>query len=135
MGDPRDDQGPCSCGHTDCTCGRCHGDGWVQVQPHYAVEMFPDPTLERLAPLDEDGQAALWDHVRVMRAAAERSVYPCKACRPVQFYRWAGGHLAQGHDPTSCSECIDALGEKGAKSAARGRTTIPVTPERKDIHA
>jgi hypothetical protein len=130
--DPLADQPPCPCGNPHCPCGRCHGDGWVEVQPGYARELFPDPTLDKLAQLDDTARERLWAHLEVMRAAAERSVYPCKACRPVQFYRWAGGHLAPGHDPTNCSECLEALGVKGAKSAARGRTTIPTPPPRKD---
>jgi len=116
-------------------CGRCDGHGWVQVQPQYAVDLFPDPTAERLALLNDEQQAAAWEHVRVMRAAAAESVYPCKACRPTLFFRWAGGHLGSGHDAASCTECIEALGVRGAKSAARGRTTVPTTPNRKDIDA
>jgi hypothetical protein len=130
-----DPDGPCSCGHTDCPCGRCHGDGWVEVQPQYAVQQFPDPTMEKLAQLDDAGQQRLWDHVRAMRAAAERSVYPCRACNADLFYRWAGGHLAHDHDTGRCADCIETLGVKGARSAARGRNREPVpatTPPRKD---
>ena len=33
------------------------------------------------------------------------TVRPCSVCRPDQYARWDGGHLASGHDKQSCLVC------------------------------
>lgn len=74
-------------------CTRCDGDGWVPVHANYA-----DHLAEQTTKPGTDAHAQLRD-------ALARSVYPCKDCRPVQFFRWAEGHWSRDHDSSGCSDC------------------------------
>lgn len=127
--DPKDDplaedEGPCT------RCDR----GWITVKASYAVHLFPDPTMEQLADLDDDQQAGLWYTIEASRAAARNSVYPCRRCNRVMFYRWAEGHLATGHDALRCSECIEVMGGKRAAArAAKAYADLTPTPPRRDL--
>ena len=123
------DDGPCSCGRANCPCGRCHGTRWIEVQAGYVDRLAPDPDTLDLAAMTDDQRAHALAVARSRRAGAADSVYPCKACAPTQFYRWAGGHLAPGHDATDCAECIDLYGKKTLR-----RHAAEYQPrERKDI--
>lgn len=48
-------------------------------------------------------------------AALRNSVYPCKQCKPTQFFRWVQGHYQPGHEPEACDACKDALAIKGKR--------------------
>lgn len=116
-------------------CRRCEGTGWVQVQDAYAVHLYPDPTLEQLAGLDDTAADEVVAQVQLQRAAAANSVYPCRDCNPPMFFRWAGGHFKLGHDYAKCDECIEVLG--GRRAARRAVNHLPeqtpVTTPRRDI--
>lgn len=75
----------------------CEG-GWREVTDVYA---------EHLAGGDS-----------VQLAALRNSVYPCKACKPAQFFRWVQGHYGPGHEPEACDACKDSLGIKGKRAHA-----------------
>jgi hypothetical protein len=47
--------------------------------------------------------------------------YPCRVCRPAQFFRWVGGHYNRDHDRASCPECRTP----GSTSSARKRERRP----------
>lgn len=109
----------------DGPCTKCDG-GYVTVQPAYAVHLFPDPTAEQVVGMSTEAHQALLDEIETRRAAARNSVYPCRRCNPPLFFRWAGGHLALGHDVLTCSECIELMG--GRRAAARVARHLPDGP-------
>lgn len=121
--DPLADTEPAACTTCDgpCPCAKCHGVRWVQVQPGYAERAVPDPTPEALAALagDEAAIEALFAEVARARAAAANTWYPCRECNRTAFFRWAGGHWGRDHDPSDCADCHEAMGRRGARSAAR----------------
>ncbi len=104
-GDPIEPPEPCPCGSPLCTCGKCHGVGWVWVGPRYPVEQVPDPAESLLAQIPAEAHAMHARQVDLQRRAAALSVYPCRACNSALFYRWREGHLASDHDRGSCPEC------------------------------
>lgn len=110
-------------------CTTCDG-GWVQVQAAYALHLYPDPTMEQLAELTTEQTEVLWASITSARAAAARSYYPCRRCRPAMFYRWAGGHFRPNHDVTACDECVELMG--GRRAAARAARALPVHTPRRD---
>lgn len=116
-----EDEGPCT---------RCE-HGWVQVQPAYAVHQYPDPTMEQLDGLTAGEAAVVWATVEANRAAALKSVYPCRRCNRAMFFRWAGGHFTFGHDPLRCDECIEAMG--GKRAAQRAAKAYGDLTPRKDL--
>lgn len=84
-----DDLGPCvKCDH-----------GWVTVGSGYVEDhaRLPDHVLVS----GEDRDRIL----RARRAALAESVYPCRRCRPTQFFRWANGCGTPGHDVEGCKQC------------------------------
>lgn len=83
----------------DCT------DGWVQVKEKYAEHMA-DQVAQRDTPA---WRSAFGAHLN--------SSYPCRVHRPVQFFRWAGGHYAKDHDPSQCVDCVESFG--GARRARK----------------
>lgn len=89
--DPLEEPPPAACG-----CDH----GWRQVKPAYAEHMVADITDEA--------------ERRHRYAAALNTWYPCRNCRPVQFYRWAEGHWLVDHDVSSCEACIEIMGGKRA---------------------
>jgi len=105
-GDPLEDQPPAEEQAAGCPL-EC-ADGWVQVKEKYAEHMA-DQKAER-------GTRA-WES---LYGAHLNSSYPCRIHRPVQFFRWAGGHYARDHDVGSCPECIESYGgvRKARKVAA-----------------
>lgn len=82
--------------------------GWVQVKEPYARHLALSKVPEESAQF-----ASLY-------ASLLNSFYPCRVCRPVQFYRWATKHYEPTHDVSSCAECIEAHSGKrrGARVAA-----------------
>lgn len=108
----------CDC-RSGCPCGKCHGYGWVEVGPGYATSVYPDPPAETLAQIPEENVAAFWATLNAQRAAAARSVYPCRYCRTPLFFRWAAGHLAGDHDPADCAECSELYGKRSARRQSR----------------
>lgn len=113
-------------------CDQCAGTGWVQVKAAYAVHLFPDPTHAQLAGLTEGEAQAVNDATAERRRFALDSVYPCRECAPAMFFRWAGGHFKMGHDPGSCTECIEVTGHRrpGARRPSKPRP-IELPPEPK----
>lgn len=106
-----------------CKCG---GTGWVTVQPDYAAHMYPEPTPEVLAQLDEAQANALQWQVYERRTAAANTVYPCRVHRADLFFRWAGKHFTPDHDPGGCAECMEA------RTGPRVRRMSHATPSRRD---
>jgi hypothetical protein len=86
-----------------CTCDR----GMIHVSADYAARQYPDWTDEQLAHLSPEQRADATLRLTERRHAATNSVYPCRRCRPEQFYRWADGHMKPGHDPARCGICND----------------------------
>lgn len=99
-------------------------DGWVQVKPKYAEHMADQKHADRDTPA--------W---RSAYAAHLNSSYPCRTHRPVQFFRWAGGHYANDHDPSSCVECAEAHGgqRRARKVAAMVAGNEQTEKVRRDI--
>lgn len=106
--DPLDDRprGPCP---------DCEGVGWRRVLPEYAARMFPMPEATLEHPVDQATLEMLQALVQERREAAEATSYPCRTCRPSQFYRWAGGHYSPDH-PDWCPQCL---------ALRRGKTPPP----------
>lgn len=96
-------------------CTKCE-HGWVHVRPAYAEHQVPMPDTDGL---DAETVAAVEREVARMRAAAADSYYPCRNCRPAQFFRWVGGHWEKDHDPGGCSECTATMGKRHARAAGR----------------
>jgi hypothetical protein len=69
--------------------------GWREVTDEYARHLAPDDPIKQ--------------------AALRNTVYPCKQCKPKQFFRWVEGHYAAGHEPEACDGCRDQLGIKGKR--------------------
>jgi hypothetical protein len=69
--------------------------GWRDVTDEYAKHLAPD---------DLHAQAGL-----------RNSVYPCRQCKPKQFFRWVEGHYGPGHEPEACDSCRDQLGIKSKR--------------------
>lgn len=116
-----EDEGPC----TKCD------KGWVTVLPAYAVHLYPDPPMDRLALLDTATAEAVHAELALKRAAAANSVYPCRNCNRPMFFRWAGGHFKLGHDVLGCAECIEVMG--GARAAKRAAKAYADLTPRKDL--
>lgn len=88
-------------------CTDCEGTGWRRVLPTYAEHMYPSPAADLLgAQLGEAAFAELVRQTDMKRAAAVNTVYPCRTCRPNQFYRWANGHYGAEHDADRCPQCV-----------------------------
>lgn len=104
-GEAFDPPEPCPCGNPLCTCGKCHGVGWVWVGRSYPLEQVPDPAADLLAQIPAETHAELARQVDLARKAAAASVYPCRACNSNLFFRWREGHLASDHDRGGCPEC------------------------------
>lgn len=82
----------------------------MQVSRRYVDHYVPMPAD---LPLDADEDAQKAYDAAVRRALDERerrysSVYPCKACRVAEFFRWAGGHWDSNHSRLACEECRPA---------------------------
>ncbi len=118
MSDPEFDPRP-----TGTRCRRCLGSGFLTVLPDYADTQYPE-TLD-LTTLSDAERAVVDFQRHMLRSAAANSVYPCRECRPEQFFRWLGGHWQPDHDKSACDEC---------KAAGLPRSRRPVTTvERKDL--
>jgi hypothetical protein len=80
--------------------------GWVQVTAAYIDKQYPRPD-----PPDTDDLEVLdlYDKqcvdIDLRRKAAANTVYPCRVCRPADFFRWLNGHTASDHDKDTCTEC------------------------------
>lgn len=104
-------------------------DGWVRVKEPYARHM----ALSKL------GEGATDEHPAFAQlyASALNSCYPCRVCRPVQFYRWAGRHYERDHDVSSCAECIESRGarRRGQRVAAMVAGDAQTERARRDLDA
>lgn len=111
--------------------GDCDGAEWVYVGPAYAERLFPLPPAPTLETAEH---AAVWaavcDGIERKRRAAANSAYPCRACNPRAFYRWAGRHLDADHDRGSCAEC-KLIAEEARRRPRRDRepTLLPTAAE------
>lgn len=106
------------------SCTACV-DGWVFVQDGYVDRLAPVPFRE--AEQSDEVYAALVAANEARRSALARTVYPCKDCRPTQFFRWAAGHFAGDHDRTACPDCRD--GRVAGTGRRRRRAQEPPLPE------
>lgn len=98
--------------------------GWVQVKDAYARHMAAQKVAE-----DSEQFAAAY-------ASYLNSYYPCRVCRPVQFFRWAGKHYDREHDVSSCAECIEAHTgnrRRATKATAMASGNVPSAAPRRDI--
>lgn len=113
----------------DAAACRCDGTGWVQVLPSYADRKCA-PLLAARALVPEAELEAFDRALASALATHANSVYPCRACRPRLFYRWAGGHLHPEHNREACDEC-------SGPTRTRRRALPPATPDpeptRKDL--
>lgn len=104
-------------------------DGWVRVKDPYARHM----ALTKL------GEGADETHPRyaALFATFQNSSYPCRVCRPVQFFRWAGGHYSATHDASNCVECAEARGgrRRGQRVASMSAGDGQTERARRDIDA
>lgn len=111
-----------------CSDDRCE-DGWVSVLPGYAERVAAD-----LAPSDDLSAAereALATFAASRRTAAANSRYPCRVCRRGQFFKWARGCYAAGHDAATCSHCReDGSAPLGYGARSRRRPAEARPPER-----
>lgn len=116
---------------TTYTCrsgGRCEGDGWVRVGVEYVDGIAPWPAKPEGELTDEQLEAyeLAVETCRIRRASAENTLYPCKACQPDAFARWAGRHWTPDHDRAACDECKS----RGSSSSSRGRSALNERAER-----
>lgn len=90
----------------ECSNDRCH-DGWVEVTDAYAERTFPLPPPLALdaTPEEQADHALRVEMATAKQLAAKGTVYPCRLCRPSQFYKWARGCFGPEHDAASCSDC------------------------------
>lgn len=95
----------------ECENPRCE-HGWIKSADDYGEKVYPGPTAEQLGRLSDEDRVALEIHTSAIQQALSDSMYPCKICRPAQFWRWQGGHWRSNHDRSSCDEC----NPKGAKT-------------------
>lgn len=128
---PRCGGGPCR-----CPAGKCHGTRYVEVQPGYAEQEYPEPDADTLAAMSQEQRdLALWQ-LHLLRTAAANTVYPCSVCAPTQFYRWVGKHFTPDHDRGACDECIEALGGRKVRQLSHAgigpRRAVFSPPERRD---
>lgn len=106
--------------------GRCGGAEWVFITEAHADGMFPNPPQPTLENADDMRLwALLCDALEHRRRAARNTVYPCKDCNPVVFYRWAGRHLDSNHLRAGCSEC--ELAAERTRGHRRATVTAPNT--------
>lgn len=127
-------------------CDRCER-GWVRVTQAYVDRKAPYPAPLSPEIMSEPGMAEAYDalvaSVESRRRALAESYYPCKECRPEAFYRWAQGHNEPNHDRTSCPECRELDGRRGAprrpgKARERdllrdGPSPVPAGRPRRDL--
>lgn len=61
-----------------------------------------------------------WIHVKADR----NTVYPCKVCRPREFFRWCEGHWSSDHDRAACPTCIEVVvpHRRSSSRSTRSRT-------------
>lgn len=108
------------------SCG-CEG-GWMLVTATYVERRHPLPQQPELGAHEDDYRRydAQVAQVERRRAASTNTVYPCRACRPDDFARWAGGHLDPDHNRHDCPDCIG-----GRRTRTLDRVTHPA--QRADV--
>lgn len=110
---------------TTYTCrngGRCEGDGWVRVGPEYVDRIAPWPAKPTdVSPEALEAYELAVETCRIRRESAANTIYPCKACEPGSFERWAGRHWLPDHDRSACSECKTSAGSSRSRSALNER--------------
>jgi hypothetical protein len=133
LGDVRPKPGPHGCPNG----AGCDGSGWVHVLPSYAEHRYPQPRLTDLGDLSDAEAERVAAHYAGRRHAALNTVYPCKGCRPTQFFAWCAGHHAPDHggaagNRAECPICKPPDGEAPTTARRRrGRHTV-LSYDRKD---
>lgn len=116
--------------------------GWRFITQATVDRLAPVPTPMELALLESDAEREAVLYLNsCKRAAMAWTVYPCRACQPEAFGRWAGGHLDADHNAAGCAECIELDKQHGRRrrtfrSAQRdlvAEGTSPAPPERRDL--
>jgi hypothetical protein len=110
-------------------CDRCEF-GWRTVVEANAERQFPRPDGiddPSRTPEERDALERIW---KGRLAGAKNSVYPCKVCNAVMFFRWAAGHLDSNHDRSGCSECLDARNGRSGKKEFKPTTEHPPPTDR-----
>lgn len=102
-------------------CERCEF-GWRHVGAEYAERLFPEPDVSNLDPTAAAQRVAV---VGAQRAGVLNSVYPCKNCRPADFFRWAEGHYASDHDRGACGECAEIAENPRRKAKGKAVEYVP----------
>ena len=91
--------------------------GWMYVSERYATHLAEETVHANTVPK------------QAIVAAFRNSVYPCTVCRPDLFYRWAGGHLAAGHNRSECVECSERQsGKRAPRQSAGAQSMTPDLP-------
>lgn len=98
-----DDVGPCGSHHCE--------HGWRRVTDLYLDRQapWPEPPPFDATPEAEAAYEADVQRITQRRASLANTWYPCRACNPRAFFRWAGGHFASDHVPELCPECCEGL--------------------------
>lgn len=93
-------------------CVKCD-HGWMSVGGGYVTDhaKLPDHVIVS----DEDRVTIL----RARSVALAESVYPCRVCRPRQFFRWVKGCGTVGHDVESCDLCQREAERVGSRKGRR----------------
>jgi hypothetical protein len=94
-------------------CTRCD-HGWVSVGAGYVTDHAKLP--DHVVVSEADREVVL----RAREVALGESVYPCRVCRPRQFFRWVKGCGEPGHDAENCDLCRREA-ERSSKATTRGR--------------
>jgi hypothetical protein len=99
-------------------------NGWRRVTEAWVEKRHPMPV--RRDGMDDATFAEAVRQVEMRRAGSRETVYPCKVCRPTEFYRWATGHMEPDHDRSQCDECRDAPGgNRRRRAPTHGRVHEP----------
>lgn len=102
----------------DRTCRKCDGDGWRNVPDDYARRVHRDLDPARLATLAEPEQVRQRKRLAVRRQIAGNTVWPCAACRPDLFTRWAADFYA-AFDALAAAQSPASPSRAGAATEAR----------------
>lgn len=110
------------------TCATCGGLGFCLVRDGYVDKQAPTPAREPGESDEHYAGRVVENDAR--RAALAKTVYPCRECRPQQFFKWAAGHFGIDHDRQGCPDCRDSrIPGPGTRRRRRGGHDEPPLPD------
>lgn len=113
------------------TCDLCGGADWREVDDGYGLRMVPELSIEEAAHLDGPATEAVERERARLRAAYQRSVYPCSRCIPSIYERWVDGHFEPGHRTEGCAVCT-AVEESTGKRRRIRKAAVAATAETRE---